>query len=97
MLGFLWTWIRLPVHPLVLERQTSLPKALRPLVAQLACPQLQQVCPECKANIGFLATLTNCPSACPLTLAQASVSRVSMLRPDALFCHSNLGLNVLLF
>ena len=50
MLGLLWTWIHPPVHPLVLERQASLTQALRPLVAQLACPQLQQVCLICEAN-----------------------------------------------
>ena len=74
MPGFLWTWIRLPVHLLVLERQASLTEALQPLVAHLACPQLQQVRPKSGANIVF-ATLTSYSSACPLVLAQASVSR----------------------
>ena len=87
MLGSSWTWIHLPVHPRVLERQASLTKALRPLLAHLACPQLQQVCPKRKANV-VLATLTSCPSACPLGLAQASLSRASMLPSDAPFCHS---------
>ena len=93
MLGSSWTWIHLPVHPLVLERQASLTKALRPLLAHLACPQLQQVCPKRKAHV-VLATLTSCPSACPLVLAQASVSRASTLPSDAPFCHSYLGLAV---
>ena len=59
MLGLLWTWSRLPAHPRVLERQASLIKALLPLVAHLACPQLQQVCMVHEADISR-ATLMLC-------------------------------------